>query len=235
MRWIFRLVSALVVVALFAVGAVAMLPAERIAGLVADQFKAATGRDLTIQGDIRPSVWPELGIKTGEITVSNAEWSNAGPMIQAQGLSIGVDIQALWGGAIRVTEVEAIAPNIVLEINSNGTGNWELPTTASDAVVNGGGANGPAAAPNFALDHASLSNGQITFIDHASGALTRVSDISGAVTLPDLAGPATVDFTAMMNRQKVELDGRIASFANFLAQGVVGTSANIQIGGSRIE
>ena len=101
MRWIFRLVSALVVVALFAVGAVAMLPAERIAGLVADQFKAATGRDLTIQGDIRPSVWPELGIKTGEITVSNAEWSNAGPMIQAQGLSIGVDIQALWGGAIR--------------------------------------------------------------------------------------------------------------------------------------
>ena len=92
MRWIVRsvvaLVLALVTLAVLAAGALFLIPSERIAGLVVGQFKTLTGRELVIEGSVRPTVWPVLGVKTGKVSISNADWSDLGPMFQAEALEI---------------------------------------------------------------------------------------------------------------------------------------------------
>ena len=64
MRWIvrsvFALVFALVTLVVLAAGALFLIPSERIAGLVVGQFKTLTGRELVIEGSVRPTVWPVL-------------------------------------------------------------------------------------------------------------------------------------------------------------------------------
>jgi len=168
MRWIFRIVGALAVVAVLAVAALFMMPTEKIAKLLTDQFEKSTGRSLVLSGEVRPSLWPELGVTTGAVTLANANWSDGGPMLQADGLSVGVNTAALWGGDIRITRIEAIAPNIRLERHSDGRANWEL---GGSAPSNGVQTSSLDAVPSkFSLERLAVTNGQVTYVDHGSGA-----------------------------------------------------------------
>ena len=75
MRWIIRSVVALVVLVLVAIVAVFLIPAEKVAALAAAQFKTLSGRDLVSDGAVKPSFWPVLGVQTGPIHISNADWA----------------------------------------------------------------------------------------------------------------------------------------------------------------
>ena len=126
MRWIFRLIGAVVVIAAIGVGALFFLPGERIAAIAADQITKATGRKVTLSGETRISFYPVLGVATGAVEVANADWSDAGPMLRADSLRIGVKPVALFGGDIRITGLETVAPEIRLERAADGRVNWEL-------------------------------------------------------------------------------------------------------------
>ncbi len=236
MRWIIRVFGALAIVAIAALFALFLLPAERIARLVTDQFEAATGREMTLRGDVRPTLWPELGVNTGAVTIANAPWSDAGPMLKAERLSVGVDIVALIRGDIRIKRVEAEAPEILVEIARDGRGNWEFAgVEAADAVEGGAAASGGSdALPAFSLDEAVISGGRVTFVDHAAGTRTELADIDATVRLPDLRGAASLKISTLLNRQRVSLDADIDGFAAFLGAGAVPVRLDARIGGSSV-
>ena len=107
---------AVLIVTVIMVGTVLyFLPAEQYARIVAGQVEEATGRETLIEGDVRLTFWPELGFRTGAVTITNAEWSSSGTMFRAQGLAVGVDLPALLGGNLRITRIEAVGPEILLE------------------------------------------------------------------------------------------------------------------------
>ena len=134
MRWIVRILGIFVVLIVGAVAAFFLLPADRIGAFVEERFEASTGRALSIQGDVRPGLWPEIGIKTGPVTIANADWAGDTPMVEAEGLSVGVAWQGLFGGDIRVTGVELIRPTIRLVQNADGQANWDLGSTSLDST-----------------------------------------------------------------------------------------------------
>lgn len=229
MRWILRVISALVVLVVAAVAALFLLPADKIARLVTDQFQAATGRAMTLQGDVRPTLWPDLGVNTGPVSIANAEWSKGGPMVQAEGLSIGVDIMALIGGDVRIKRVEAAAPRILLEVASDGRANWDLGSGAASTGGSGGGG-----LPEFSLERAEISDAAITYVDHGAGSRTALSGIDATVRLPDLRGTADVQMTAAMNGQRFALDASVFGFADFLGKGAVPVTADLRTGNSTV-
>ena len=236
MRWIIRIVFGLIALVVLAVVALFLLPAERIAGLVTDQFEAATGRAMTLQGDVRPTLWPELGVNTGPVTIANAAWSDAGPMLAAERLSIGVDIGALLGGTVRIRRIEADAPKILLEIAADGRGNWDMATGGGAGADAAGEAAAPTAGlPAFTLDRAVISDGSVTLIDHAGGSRTELSAIDATLRLPDFQGAAELEMTAAMNGQSFDLTAQISEFAGFLAEGAVPVSAAFRTGGSTVD
>ncbi|MDJ0825231.1 MAG: AsmA family protein [Rhodobacter sp.] len=227
MRWLFRIFFGLLALAGLAVATLFLLPADRIAKLATDQFQAATGRAMTLEGDIRPTLWPELGITTGRVTVANADWSDNGPMLQAERLSIGVDMAALFGRDIKIQRIEADAPEILLETAADGRTNWDILGTTSAGT-----------APDMtmlSLDRAVVSNASITYLDHATGARTDVGDLDATLRLPAFTGPADIDLTATVNRQRLSLRADIAEFAGFLSDGAVPITAKVAMGGSQIE
>lgn len=232
MRWIARIVVALIIVVVAAGAALFLLPADKIAGLVADQFKAATGRELTLEGDVRPTLWPELGINTGAVSIANADWSKSGPMLTATRLSIGVNIGALLGGDIRINRIEAEAPQVLLETSTGGRGNWEFGGT--DAGT-GTARTAPSDILAFTLDKAVINGGALTFVDHGSGSKTTMNDVDLTVRLPDASGGADISLAARMNGQPFSAKGTIASFATFLSQGAVPVAGQLRAGGSVLD
>ena len=213
MSWVIRSIIALVLLAVLLVGAVFLIPAEKVAGIAVAKFNALTGRELVISGAVRPTLWPQLGVTTGPISISNADWSKEGPMVQAEGLSISLDLAALIAGDVQITGVEAINPKIVLERSGKGEENW---------VFGGGGTGGtvseatPAVGQPFTLDKASVSGGSVVFADSAAGVRYEISGIEATAAIPSYTGTATVDLAAVMNGQSFRLTGEVGAFQDFL-------------------
>ncbi|HCE72418.1 MAG TPA: AsmA family protein, partial [Ruegeria sp.] len=144
MRWIVRIGITLVLAAVVMIGALLLLPGDRLARLAIEQIRKQTGREVTVAGEVKLSFWPVLGVETGPVTVANADWASAAPMLQAQGLAIGVAAPALLGGEVRITRILAQDPVLRLE-TAKGRVNWEFsPTGASGgaATPSGGGSGG---------------------------------------------------------------------------------------------
>src|SRR5690554_592977 len=102
MRWVFRAVGVVVSLLVLGVAGLFLIPAERIAGIAAQQFEAATGRQLVIGGAVRPSIYPVIGARVEDVTIANAPWSESGPMLQAAAVDLGLDLMALIRGDLVV-------------------------------------------------------------------------------------------------------------------------------------
>lgn len=228
MRWIVRLVSFVLMLVVLAVGAFYLIPARKIADLAAEQFTLATGRQMTIGGGVVPQIWPEIGVVAEDVTVSNASWSDAGPMLQARRFEMGLDAAALLGGKVRVTHFLAEEPRLVLERSAEGIGNWEFGQTG------GAGASGtPGGGTPFSLDRAEMRGGNVLWIDHAGGQRHEISGLDAVLGLPDLAGQATVELAAVKDGQKLSLKARVAAASDFVAGKVVPVALDFAAGAAK--
>jgi AsmA protein len=231
MRWIVRGLSGIFALILLAVGLVYLIPSDKVANLAAAEFSKATGRVLVLEGGVKPSLWPVLGVKTGPVQIANASWSDQGPMLAAEGLSIGVDMAALIGGTIRITKVEAIAPQILLERNKKGEANWVFGPTAVAGTASGSGV--PASSvQKVTLDHGLIRNGSLRFIDHANGTNLSLTAIEAELRLPDYDGEALLTLAAQKQGQTMLVDAKLARFGDFAAGKVSGISFSAGIGAS---
>ncbi|MEY4983841.1 MAG: hypothetical protein RIR62_2107, partial [Pseudomonadota bacterium] len=198
MRWMLRLLSAVAVLAVLSVTTLALIPSDRIVALAAAEFTRLTGRTLQVEGGVTPSVWPVLGVETGPVTLSNAGWSDAGPMLSAEGMAIGVDLAELLGGSLRITRLELTRPDILLERAEDGVGNWVF-------APEGGGAGTGAAgqARPVTLAAGTIRDGRIRWRDHATGREVLLEDVQAGARFPDAGGPLTLDLAARLAGQAV--------------------------------
>lgn len=217
MRWIFRLIGAVVVMAAVMLGAVVFLPSERIAQIAADQLSRATGRAVTLSGETTLSLYPVLGVSTGAAEVANADWSGAGPMLRAESLKIGVAPIPLLSGEIRITGLEIAGPQIRLERAADGRVNWDV---GVDGVAPSGQSDGgePATSNRLALtlDRALITAASLRYTDHGTGAVQEIRDMDFDLRWPDYEGRATFEAVLRQAGAPVTIAGHIDRLGAFL-------------------
>jgi len=229
LRWLVRLIGVVLSLAVLAVAALFLIPGERLANLAAQQVSAATGRSLVFSGEVRPTIWPHLGVTTGAVRLGNADWSSAGPMLQAEALEISLDLRALIGGDIAVRQVALRGPRILLERAADGSGNWEFRPASAMTTAGPAGA-GPA---TFTIDTAELRDGRITLIDHADGTRLEFDGIDATLRLPDFAGPAEFEVSLRIDGRPLRAEARVERFADALAGRIVPLRLNAEMAGAR--
>ncbi len=230
MRVILRLAGALLVFAVLAVIGVLLIPAERVADAAARQFTQLTGRQLQIEGAVRPSFWPDLGVRTGPVTIANAPWSDAGPMLEADALQIGVNLAGLFGGELRITGLEAMRPRLILERGADGQENW----------VFGGKAGGtltpatPGVDAPFTFDRLVLKDATLTYLDRAANQRWTIEGLDLSATSPAWTGPLQLDATGRINGQTVDLSAQAAVFSDLVAGRVVPLTLALKAGAASV-
>jgi len=241
MRWIGRIILTLLTLAVVVVVGVFFIPTERIAAIASARFHEATGRTLTIKGDIRPTLYPHLGVRIADVAVSNAPWAGDAPMVRAEALSVGVAFAGLTSGNIRVEELRFVRPEIDLTRATDGRGNWELdppatspattPATTQDTAPDTPGAP---TETSVSVDLAQITSGRVSFTDLASGQSYALNDVDATLRLPDAGGTAELSMSARMNGQAIKLSTTIDAFTSFLAGDVRAVAATAALGGSKI-
>ena len=230
MRWLFRVAGVLAVLVVLGAAALLLIPSDRVAALAVGQFEKVTGRKLSIEGGVTPTLWPVLGVETGRMSISNADWSEEGPMLTAEAMAIRIDANALWGGEVRITGLELTRPEILIEKGEEGTGNWVFGGTAGGtASADMAGAQTP-----FTLDLGVIRDGSIGYIDHSTGRTVMLTGVDLEARLASYDGPLEVSLTGESGGEAVALDLSLAAFRTAYEGGVSPLTLIAQAGKARV-
>ncbi|MEP2534199.1 AsmA family protein [Shimia sp.] len=232
MRLIRILLGVIVVVVMGLVGVLMILPGEKIAQLAADQVKTQTGRDLVFDGDVGISWYPIFGVSTGPVSLGNAEWSDAGPMFQAKSAAIGVDVIGALTGDIRITKIEAVAPDVLLEKARDGRVNWELLPTGEVAADQGAASAG--ADTNVSLESLIIKGARLRYLDHG-GDNFEVANLDIGLSWPDVTKPAEISVTARPAGKDVDVAATVGNLNDLIGGSVSSLVAKVSATGGTVD
>jgi AsmA protein len=181
-------------VMLIAIAAIAAVTAVTLVGVrlfvnpndykarLAAAVTQSTGRELDIEGDLKLSVFPWIGLEIGRARLGNTPGFGPAPLAAIQGASLRVRLLPLLAGRLEVGRLEIDGLDLDLQRDAEGRGNWlsgeSLP--AAPAGAEGAGGDGGAAGSGGATAPAGGSR---------PGAARAGSPAGGhGITLAGLAG-----------------------------------------------
>ncbi len=200
---------------------------------IAEAVESATGRTLTMEGDLGLSVFPWLGLEVGPTSLSNAPGFSDRPFAQVQGVEVRVKLMPLLRKELQMDTVVLQGLNLSLETDAAGNTNW--------ADLAGAGAEpeakpeqpaaeepGKMALAGLAIGGVEISDAALLWDDRSSGAQYRVDQLNlktGAIapgeavpvnlqlqlaaSEPEVAGPVEFKGTVALSadNQVVQVDG----------------------------
>jgi hypothetical protein len=129
---------AIVVIGLGAAAAVFIYTADysRIKSLIETRVSDATGRQLTITGDLTLSISLNPQLVTGDVALANASWGSKPSMLTIGKLKVGVKLLPLIVGDLEIDDIQLTDTVVLLETDANGQGNWHFtaPKSANKGI-----------------------------------------------------------------------------------------------------
>ena len=123
-----------------------------------------TGRELTIDGDIKWSVFPSIGLELSDVTLGNPEEFDGQPMLDIGEAGISVKFLPLLKREVQVGEVSMNDVSIYLSRKADGKNNWEDLTRAGaggDTSSSGSGRG----IESFQMSGIEITNARVTLDD----------------------------------------------------------------------
>ncbi|MGB7241200.1 MAG: AsmA family protein [Sulfitobacter sp.] len=232
MMWILkRLIGVILLILVVAVVSLFFLPKDRIAQIAADQIRNATGRDVSISGDVSMTFWPVLGVRAGGLEVENAEWSKQGPMLTAANAAIGVDALSLLRGTIRITNIEAESPTIRLDQRRDGRASWQFADATGTAVIATETTPSKPARP-ISIERLSITDATLIY-DAEGSDLVSYQGVDLRLDWPERLGSAVITAVLRPVGPEVQVAATIAGFADFITGEVRPIDASVKtLGGT---
>jgi AsmA protein len=153
---------------------------------IAAAVKDKTGRDLTMTGELKLSIFPWLGISTGKMALGNAASFQSQPFATLEESNIKVKLLPLLTKKIEVSRLIVKGLIINLAKNPQGLSNWNDLTTldASKTTTpplptnNNGKQNETKALAVLAIGGIVIENAQVSWDDQQSGKHLLIKDVN---------------------------------------------------------
>ncbi len=234
MKWLFRIAAILITIVALALLALVLVPTERVAQLAADRFSAETGRALTIDGPVKATLWPRLGVRAEGIEVANADWSVEGPMLAAGTLDVGIALSSLLGGDVRIESIAIDGAVLVLERRADGRGNWEFAFGGGPQTADVGAGNDTNPPRGVTIDRAVLTDARITWIDHGPATRVDLQAVDATADLAGLDGPLRVAGSALLDGQAITLEASAEAARALLDGALTPVALTLAAGGTSL-
>lgn len=136
MRTFIKLVIAIIIIAIAALAALPfIIDPNDYKDEIAAQVEKATGRKLTLQGDIGLSVFPWIALDLGALSLSNASGFKAESFASVQGAEIRIKLLPLLKKQLEMDTIVLNGLLLNLETNEDGVTNWDDLVTAEDTTA----------------------------------------------------------------------------------------------------
>ncbi len=204
-----KILIALAVLVVVALGAVAALPffidVNAYKPTIEAKAKEALGRDLKLNGPIKLSIWPNIGVEASDVVLANVAGGQAKEMAKLKSLVVSVKLLPLLSKTVEIDSFVLNAPVINLEVDKAGKPNWQFGDQKAASPA-GKPAAGGAPSGTIKLGDVRLVDGLVTYANLQTGDKQQLEAINVKVSLPDMDSPFKLNGSAVWNKEKVDLD-----------------------------
>jgi AsmA protein len=207
------LVALLLVLALgVAISVAVLVDPQRFRPLLVEQVRKATGRELTLDGDIGLDFLPCCSIHLGRAAIGNPPGFPAGDLARVEDAALSIRIWPLLTErriVIGTVSLDGLDANLL--VRPDGAANWEFNRPgAAGAPDQQPGQMTDLGGGDFSIDGIRLRRGRVAYRDEQAGSAWRVEDIG--LSTGSLAGgkPFDLDLAARVAQEGGALAGSVA-------------------------
>ena len=195
---------------------------------IQNQVKKQTGRELTIAGDLSPSVFPWAGISIGEISLANADGFGDQSFASIRGADVKVKLLPLLKREINVRTVQLSGLQVDLQRAADGTTNWDdllqsttTTTTTEDASTDEEvtteveGSSATIAA--LAVGGIDISDANVSWSDATTGTDAKLSSFNLLTGAIELEKPFDLNIDFSVVSESMDLAADVTVEANLMA------------------
>jgi uncharacterized protein involved in outer membrane biogenesis len=184
------------------------IPADSLKAEIAEQVRAATGRDLIIDGDLSFTLLPAPGVTASGVRVSNIEGAQAANMVQLKSAQVAVALGPLITGTVEIERVVLVEPVFELEQLADGANNWTISPPERAAEPGTGGAAEPgSSAGSIQLNDLVVRDGTIVF--RSPDITERIEGINASFGAASLLGPFRAEGDLVVRGMAARLNAAI--------------------------
>ncbi|MCG6909890.1 MAG: AsmA family protein, partial [Deltaproteobacteria bacterium] len=145
-------VAVLAGIVLLAVVAVNLIPGDTYKSLIASGVQSATGREMVIEGDLDIDLFTTFSFRASGVKLANPAWASRPHMATVDHIEAELALFPLLAGVLDFSLIVK-KPDLLLEQNSSGQGNWQFaePAEAPAEKETTAEAEAPQKAPGLPL------------------------------------------------------------------------------------
>lgn len=221
MKRLFKTISILgvllIAVVVAAVAVLSSLDFNDYKGIIAEEAKKATGRDLKISGDLKLNISLTPSLYVDGVTFANAPWGSQPDMVTLKRLEAEVALLPLLSSKVDVNRVVLIGLDLLAETDNQGRGNWQFGAadgkSAAPADKPSGGGNLPL------VRKVHIKDLRVTYRDGRTGEQTRLTLPSLDLGADGIEAPLRIALKGDVNGEDFSAAGTIASIRQLTAGG----------------
>jgi AsmA protein len=179
LAWIVGIMATLVIAA--AIFIFLIFDPNKYKSEIAAAVHDATGRELTIQGDLKLSLFPWLGVETGAMTLNNPPEFGRQPFAKIEDAAIKVKLLPLLNKNVEVDTVTLNGLYLNLVRTAAGHGNWEDLAATNGKTAAAAPSQPATAAPllaTFAIGGIRVQNATVIWDDRQSKSRYELNKLS---------------------------------------------------------
>lgn len=223
----------LVLLVIIGIIAIKSLDMNRYRKTIAEQLKAATGREVTIEGDLNLNISFSPAITVDNVRFANAPWGSSPDMFGVKHFEARVALLPLFRRDIKIIQIVLIEPDILLETDADGSGNWMFhPTIPSPDKEKQKTADQPSSLP--VVQDVKIEKGTLRYRDAVSGKETVFLLHTLSFRSKSLQDPLRLKMNADYNGHDFLLSGELGGISQFLEGQPIPVSLDIETGGRKI-
>ena len=211
-----RVLLGLVILIVLAVGGVVgfllTLDFNQYKGLVAEAVEDATGRKLSIEGDVDLKLSLNPALAVDRVTFANAAWGSRPAMVTLKRLDARVSLLPLLSGEINVERLVLVAPDILLETDAKGRGNWLFDSEVKKQPEQPEkGDAGEAMLPVF--HEVRIENATLTYRDGRTKAVTKLTLDDATLKADSASSAIAIALAGAYNGNRFEASGTVGALS----------------------
>jgi uncharacterized protein involved in outer membrane biogenesis len=212
MRWKTILIAIAGVILLIIVAVVVALRSmdfNKYKGLIAGQVKSATGRELKIGGNLNLEIGFSPAVVVEDVAFANAPWGSRADMVKVRRFEVEVALIPLIFRDIQVKRLILVQPDILLETDARGKGNWSLGDAAAATPPPAKPGETRAGLAAIAVEKVRIEKGTLTYRDGRTKRATVLVLDRLDLKAKSVTSPLDIDFAGAYGGKAFTLAGTV--------------------------
>ncbi len=203
---------------------------NRYRGVIAERVALATGRKMTIRGDVRiaPALHPTLVVH--DVVLANVPWGSRSDMMTARRLEVQVALLPLLRGHVQIHRLVLVEPDILLETGWDGRSNWTF--ESPERTPEGDAPEDPF--PVFDFTAIEIRQATLAVRNGTKDTVRTFKFARFAATTDGPGGPVILSIDGRLEAVPVQGQGRVGAVADLLSNRPFAIDLTVTVAGATV-